>query len=131
MNVLTIDGVVYDKIHVMSLKRSFSVLDGPNTGRVLTGEMLRDIIGTYYNYSIKFVPDQTAASIAQYTSLYEVLSAPAASHIIRVPYGQGWKQFRAYVTSGNDNLSLMTEDYRMWDGLEVNFIAMSPERVTA
>lgn len=126
---ISIDGTQYDKIHIVSLKRSFAVLDGLTTGRVQTGEMRRDIIGTYYNYSLKLVSDQSNASISQYDSLYEIISAPAESHVIRVPYGQGWKQYKAYVTSGTDELKLKTEDYSKWDGLEVNFIAMSPERI--
>lgn len=129
MSGISIDGVEYDRVHIVSLKRSFSVLDGPNTGRVQTGEMRRDIIGTYYNYTLKIEPDQSNASIAQYDALYEIISSPAASHTIKVPYGQGWKQFKAYVTSGADNLMLKTDDYSKWDGLEINFIAMSPERV--
>ena len=129
MSGISIDGVEYDRVHIVSLKRSFSVLDGPNTGRVQTGEMRRDIIGTYYNYTLKIEPDQSNASIAQYDALYEIISSPAESHIIKVPYGQGWKQFKAYVTSGADNLMLKTDDHSKWDGLEINFIAMSPERV--
>lgn len=131
MSGISIDGVDYDLVHIVSLKRSFSVLDGPNTGRVQTGEMRRDIIGTYYNYTLKIEPDQSNASIAQYDSLYEIISSPAESHTIKVPYGQGWKQFKAYVTSGADNLMLKTDDHSKWDGLEINFIAMSPERVLA
>lgn len=131
MSGISIDGVEYDRVHIVSLKRSFSVLDGPNTGRVQTGEMRRDIIGTYYNYNLKIEPDQSNASIAQYDALYEIISSPAESHTIKVPYGQGWKQFKAYVTSGADNLMLKTDDHSKWDGLEINFIAMSPERVPA
>lgn len=131
MSGISIDGVDYDLVHIVSLKRSFSVLDGPNTGRVQTGEMRRDIIGTYYNYTLKIEPDQSNASIAQYDALYEIISSPAESHTIKVPYGQVWKQFKAYVTSGADNLMLKTDDHSKWDGLEINFIAMSPERVPA
>nr|DAR36384.1 MAG TPA: hypothetical protein [Caudoviricetes sp.] len=129
MSGISIDGVDYDLVHIVSLKRSFSVLDGPNTGRVQTGEMRRDIIGTYYNYTLKIEPDQSNASIAQYDALYEIISSPAESHTIKVPYGQVWKQFKAYVTSGADNLMLKTDDHSKWDGLEINFIAMFPERV--
>ena len=131
MSGISIDGVDYVLVHIVSLKRSFSVLDGPNSGRVQTGVMRRDIIGTYYNYTLKIEPDQSNASIAQYDSLYEIISSPAESHTIKVPYGQGWKQFKAYVTSGADNLMLKTDDHSKWDGLEINFIAMSPERVLA
>lgn len=128
MNALEVDGVAYDLIHVVELKRSFSVLDGSNTGRVQTGEMRRDIIGTYYNYTLSLVPDEKPASITQYDALYEVLSSPDASHTIKVPYGQEYKEFRAYVTNGEDNLSLKTSKASKWDGLSVNFIAMGPAR---
>ena len=36
-SVLSLDGKAYPNLHVVSLKRSFSVLDGDNAGRVMTG----------------------------------------------------------------------------------------------
>ena len=38
MSCFTVDGVAYDLVHVAEVKRAFSVLDGPNTGRAMTGE---------------------------------------------------------------------------------------------
>lgn len=131
MTALTVDNVAYDLVHATEIKRSFSVLDGPNTGRVQTGEMRRDIIGTYYNYTMSLVADASPASIAQYDALYEVLSAPDVSHIIKVPYAQGYKEYKAYVTNGEDGLRLKTERGANWEGLSVNFIAMVPARVPA
>ena len=55
-SVFTVDGVEYQNIHVLSVKRSFAVLDGDNVGRTLDGAMQRDIIGTYYNYSLEIDP---------------------------------------------------------------------------
>ena len=57
--VFTIDGVEYKNIHVVSVKRSFSVLDGENAGRTMDGAMQRDIIGTYYNYSLEIDPSES------------------------------------------------------------------------
>ena len=45
-SALSLDGKAYYNLHVVSCKRSFSVLDGDNAGRVMTGAMTRDIIGT-------------------------------------------------------------------------------------
>lgn len=129
MNALEVDGVAYDLIHVLELKRSFSVLDGPTTGRVQTGEIRRDIIGTYYNYTLSIVADEGQTSIAQYDELYEIISAPVKSHVIKVPYGQGYKQFKAYVTNGEDNLPKKTERAAKWQGLSINFIATAPARI--
>lgn len=126
MPVFTIDGVAYPGVLVMDLQRSFSVLDGQNAGRVKTGRMVRDIIGTYYNYSMEL--DTSEASLAEYDALYEVLSAPQDSHMLVVPYAQGTLSFEAYLTNGEDALISMESSRNKWEGLSVNFIAMSPQR---
>jgi hypothetical protein len=126
MSVFSIDGVTYPGVLVPSLKRSFEILDGENAGRVKTGTMKRDIIGTYYNYSMEL--DTSESSIAEYDALYEVLSAPVDSHILVVPYAQATLMFEAYVTNGDDDLISMENKRNKWEGLSVNFIAMSPKR---
>ncbi|MEA4894566.1 MAG: hypothetical protein VB064_04815 [Oscillospiraceae bacterium] len=127
MSVFTLDNVAYPDILVMELKRSFEILDGENVGRVKTGDMKRDIIGTYYNYSMQL--DTSEASLAEYDALYETLSAPVDSHVLTVPYAQGALTFDAYVTSGEDELISMESGRNKWEGLSVRFIAMSPKRV--
>lgn len=122
---LVMDGKTYPNIHIVSLKRSFQILDGENAGRVMTGEMDRDVIGTYYNYSCEI--DASAADREEYDRFYEELTAPVDSHEITVPYGQRSITFRAYVTNGEDNLLSMF-DQNEWEALSVNFIAMDPYR---
>ena len=124
-NVLIMDGVIYPNIHIVSLKRSFQVLDGENAGRVMTGEMDRDIIGTYYNYACEI--DASGADRAEYDRFYEEISAPVDSHMITVPYGQSTMTFKAYVASGDDVLFAMYDDNE-WSNLSFNFIAMAPQR---
>ena len=85
-SVLSLDGKAYPNLHVVSLKRSFSVLDGDNAGRVMTGAMKRDIIGTYYNYSMEI--DPVSSDLAEYDEFYEAISAPVDSHVLTVPYAQ-------------------------------------------
>lgn len=126
MSVFSIDGVSYPRILVTDLSRNFEVLDGPNTERVLTGDMVRDIIGTYYNYTLEL--DTSELSVTEYDALYEVVSAPVASHTLVVPYGQGDYSFKAYVTSGGDSLLSMTGKRNLWGELSLSFIAMSPAR---
>ena len=123
---ITLDGVTYPHIHVVNIKRSFQVLDGQNAGRVMTGEMERDVIGTYYNYSFEI--DQDEATPAEYDAFYEVITAPTDAHTIVVPYAQTTFTFRAYVTQGNDALEAMLPSQNRWGSLSFNFIAMSPAR---
>lgn len=122
---IVMDGVEYPNIHIVSLKRSFQVLDGENAGRVMTGEMDRDIIGTYYNYSCEI--DASGADRDEYDNFYEAISAPVDSHSITVPFAQETITFDAYVTNGDDELLSMFDDNE-WSGLSFNFIAMAPQR---
>lgn len=125
---LTLDGVTYEHVHIVSLKRSFSVLDGSNSGRVLSGGMDRDIIGTFYNYTIDLEADGTEESIREYDELYEILSAPKESYSLTTLYAQSAITFQAYMTSGEDSIINADDNVTRWGGLSINFVAMEPKR---
>ena len=129
MSCFTVDGVAYDLVHVAEVKRAFSVLDGPNTGRAMTGEMRRDIIGTYYNYSLEI--DSVTSNPEEYDEFYETISAPADSHVLTVPYAQTTMTFDAYVANGDDELASSYAGKNSWQNLTVNFVAMKPKRTPA
>lgn len=128
-SVLSLDGKAYPNLHVVSLKRSFSVLDGDNAGRVMTGAMTRDIIGTYYNYSMEI--DPVSSDLSEYDEFYEAISAPVDSHVLTVPYAQGTATFDAYVANGEDELASKDGSRNEWQNLTINFIAMKPKRIPA
>lgn len=123
----TIDGTTYNvTVPVGGLKRSFKVLDGKNAGRVLSGDMERDIIGTFYNYELQI--DARSASLAEYDQLYEALSAPVNFHTVVFPYGQSTLTFQAYVTEGQDSISRIAGGKNYWRGLTIQFTSKSPQR---
>ena len=127
MTVFMLDGKTYNvTVPAGGIKRSGRVTDGENVGRTISGLMIRDIIGTYYNYSISVDTRQT--SLADYDELYETITAPVDFHVLKVPYGQGYMEFEAYITSADDTLEIMSEDGNRWTGLTINFIAMEPQR---
>ena len=122
-----LDGIEFAKAVVPVVKRNFQILDGENAGRqIITAKMERDIIGTFYNYSLKL--DRRFISNEEYDEIYELISAPVDSHIIEVPFGQTLLTFEAYVTNGSDELSIINDDERIWGNLQINFIAMEPQR---
>ncbi len=124
-----VDGTEYGGI-VTALQRSFEVADGENAGRTLDGVMHRDLIGTYYNYSITINTDKLSQS--EYNALYQTISAPVESHTIVVPFGNESLTFKAYVTNGTDDLLRQySETNRYWGNLSFNFIAMEPQRSAA
>ena len=124
--VFTVDGVEYPNVNVISLERTFAVMDGENAGRTMDGAMRRDIIGTYYNYNMELTSDYS--DLSEYDKLYEVLSAPVDSHTIVVPYGQGTLALEAYVANGDDELLHKRDTFNKWQNLSVNFVAMKPQR---
>ena len=127
--VFTIDGVDL-RFWVTEVKRSFSVTDTENSGRVQSYRMHRDIIGTFYNYTISVDADRS--NPADYDTFYQIISSPSEYHTIVFPYGQGTLKFEAYVTSGEDSLRINQNapngERNRWTGLSVTFTAMEPQR---
>ncbi|WP_051280666.1 hypothetical protein [Anaerovorax odorimutans] len=120
--VFTIDGVGFNAV-VKKLERKGKVLE-LNSDRFKSGAMNREIVGTYYNYSMQIEQD----NIEQYDRLYYALTAPVDSHSITIPYGQNTLTFNAYITQVRDNLTYMSGNINKWGGLEVDFSATAPER---
>ena len=123
---IILDGVHYDKLHIAALKRNGEVLDGENAGRAKSGGMIRDIIGTYYNYTATIDADEGSA--AQYDAFYEQITAPVNSHTVTFPYGQGTITYNAYVSKASDEVKSITDTETRWGSLSFDFIAMSPYR---
>lgn len=89
-------------------------------------DMVRDVGGTFYNYSMTI--DSSMSNPSEYDAFYEAISAPADFHMLEVPYAQGVISFKAYVTNGEDDLLEILDDRNVWNNLSVNFIATSPQR---
>ena len=124
----SIDNVEYPNVYVRTpIKRKAIVKDGENSGFLLTGEYFRDLVGTYYDYSM--VLDLTRASTAEYTALYQVLTAPTEYHTIIVPYNQTTLQYKAYVEEVSDELIKVIGGTKYWRNLNVTFFGAEPARV--
>ena len=54
---VVMDGITYQvRVRVDSLDRSFRIPDGGNAGDLLSGRYSRDIVGTYYDYTMEVEP---------------------------------------------------------------------------
>ena len=127
-NIFRLDGREYN-VNVIELKRKFAVTDTENSGRTTDYVMHRDIIGTFYNYSMKVTPN--GLDMVSYNQFYDAISNPSfTSHDITVPYGNETMTFKAYITQGEDDL-IIRNGKNLWglaEGLSINFIAMEPQR---
>lgn len=123
--VFKLDGKDYG-ISVESLERSFEVADTDATGRTADWVMHRDVVGTFYNYSMKVaVKDYNYKA---YNDFYWAISSPTKSHKLEVPFADGTLVFDAYITKGKDKLPIKRGNRNHWDDLTINFIAMEPYR---
>jgi hypothetical protein len=126
--VFTIDGVDL-RLWVTGVKRSFAVTDSEHSGRVKNNEMYRDVIGTFYNYTLTVEPDPSHR--VDYDTFYDIITAPTPFHAMTFPYGQQVLEFTAYVTSGDDDIKPIMEgetQVNRYSGLSVQFIAKAPQR---
>lgn len=125
--VFEVDGKAY-RVRVDSLKRSGVVTDGDNAGRLSVSlEMVREILGTFYNYTMELNTDEL--DFDEYDDLFETLTDPDMdSHLVKLPYAQGYLTFQAYVTQVDDELKRMGEDFIWWGNMSFQFIAMKPQR---
>jgi hypothetical protein len=113
-------------VNVISLQRAANVLDGSNAGRLKNGDMMRDIIGTYYNYTIEVSPK--ASDTAAYNDLYETITAPVESYPVELPFGQSTLKFDAYTASAEDSLRYTNGTRNHWRGLKFTMTAKAPQK---
>lgn len=120
-NLLIIDGVEYD-VPIISFKRTANVLD-KYAERTEDGTLWREVIGTYYNYTLNIgiVHDK-----ALYNRLFEVLSDPVDYHWIELP--DDHVAFQAYASSVQDELLRLEKDGALYRGLTFRFTARIPRK---
>lgn len=126
-SIFTIDGVGYPGVGVESLTRSALIKDGQNAGELMSGEYERDLVGTYYHYTL--VLSGMEPGSPDYDAMYEVLTAPVNSHQVVMPYGQGMLSFQAYIQNAEDALISMTDTENWWGNLSIQFMAKRPQRI--
>ena len=124
---ITIDNVEYNiRIKYETLRRAFDINEGPNSGTAINGTLIRDIIGTRYNYQIDIEPDP--ADPTDYDTFYQLISSPEAYHEVTFPYGQTTITFNAAIQSGTDTYFGSVGGSNRWGGLTIVFQAHAPQR---
>ena len=118
---LKIDGVTY-KVPITEMQRKGDVLD-LEAHRMANGDLWRNVIGTYYNFSIQIGPVKNRTL---YNNLWRVLTAPVESHMIQLPNQSA--AFKGYFGSVQDNITLVTDDGYKATGLSFNVVCWSPSR---
>lgn len=120
------DGVEYN-VHVMDLARSFEVMETNLSGRTQDGQMYRDLVGTFYHYSMRIA--QRDNDTAAMDAFWDAISNPQISHVCTFPYNQSTMTQRMYVKTGRQDIRRLKESRTEWGDIVIEFVAMAP-RVT-
>lgn len=128
-NVFMMDGVSYIGLFVTKLTRTCSILDGDNAGRMLSGPMVRDIIGSFFSYEMEIDVQNCAEAV--YDRFYEqVTRTNVDSHLCRFAYGQRYLKQQMYVAEVEDTLLRCDDSGNHWGEMKIKFVAMKPTNDT-
>lgn len=118
---IIIDDIEYD-VPIVKLQRTADILD-KSAHRSEDGVLHREVIGTYYNYTLQI---SHVWNLALYEELWQVLSAPEAWHDVELPNEH--IKYRAYFSSIKDEGVRMTPDGFKYKNLSCKLTAMEPRR---
>ena len=110
---------------MISLTRRFTVTEAGTKGITQDGEIYRDLVGTYYNYTM--VVTERRGNREALDSFWEEISKPAVCHVCEFPYGQSVLTQRMYVQSGSQDLRRLEPGKTSWGEIAIEFIAKSPK----
>jgi hypothetical protein len=122
-DVITIDGTTYD-VPILSIDVKADVLD-KFAERTADGELHREVIGVYYNYTVVFGAKKNTAD---YIALWQKLTEPEEFHTVIMPDEDGTAEFEAYFAGVKHQFVRVGETDRFLKGLSVNVISRSPAR---
>ena len=119
---LIVDGVEY-KVGILKMKRKGDILD-KTANRTEDGDLHREVIGTYYNFSLEIRPgDDTEL----YDRLFWVLTEPVAYHMVQLP-GQP-EPAKMYFGSVQDEVRYIDDDETTYyNNLTCNVVCKLPSR---
>lgn len=128
MSYIKLNGISFDAdVAIASYGRSFNVLDGENAGRVLTGRMVRDVIGAYVGH--KLTVFRRGDNYAGLDRFWDYLLAHSVddSVLLEAADGQSTISYEAYYTSASQELEKVEDGVNYWGDIEVNFIPMQAQ----
>ena len=128
MSYIKLNGKEFDAdVAISSYNRNFNVLDGENSGRVMTGRMVRDIIGTYIGHKIRvFRRGDNYAGLDEFWD-YLIEHSVDDSVMLEAADGQTSISYEAYYTTGSQDIERGVNGVNDWGEIERNFVPMDAQ----
>lgn len=117
---IRIDGTEY-RVPIMPLKRKGDVLD-LTANRTEDGVLHREIIGTYYNYTIAV---ERCGDPAVYEAFWWTVTSPS-NHTVVLPYAT--EEIECYFGSCQDEIFFVNASGKRVKGFSCNMVAVRPAR---
>lgn len=128
MSYIKLNGIEFDAdVAISSYNRNFNVLDGENAGRVMTGRMVRDIIGTYIGHKLTvFRRGDNYQGLDTFWD-YLVQHSVDDSVMLEAADGQTTISYEAYYTSASQDMEKVENGVNYWGEVEVGFVPMEAQ----
>lgn len=129
MSYIKINGIEFDaEVAISEYKRNFNTLHGSNAGRVMTGTMILDPIGTYLGRNITFF--RKGDNYKGLDDLWDYLvehSLDINGVSLEAADGQSTLTFQAYYSSSEQSIERVENGVNYWGEFSVNFIPMDAQ----
>lgn len=128
MSYIKINGITFDAdVAISKYNRYFNVLDGENAGRVMTGRMVRDVLGSYLGHKITVF--RRGDNYKGLDDFWDYLFAHSVddSVMLEAADGQTTIAYEAYYTSASQDIEMVENGVNYWGEIEVNFIPMDAQ----
>lgn len=120
------DGVEYN-VQVMSLQRSFEIKEAISARITQNGNIYRNLLGTYYNYTITI--RERGGDRESLDAFWDAVSQPVTVHECVFPYNQSTLSQKMYVKNGTQQIGRLYQGGADWKDITIQFIAQEPKVV--
>lgn len=119
-----IDGTHFD-VPFVSINRSFDVLDKYAERDEENGDLKREVLGVYCNYTLNFgvINDDDL-----YESLIDKLTEPIDFHEFSIPSTKNNFSFKGYISQVKDEVMMIQEETVKFQNLSCKFTMKKPFR---
>ncbi len=128
MSYIKLNGIEFDAdVAISKYSRSFNVLDGDSAGRVMSGRMVRDVIGTYIGHNITVF--RRGDNHQGLDAFWSYLIAHSVDDFVRLEAADNQTviSYDAYYTSATQNLEKIDKGTNYWGEISINFIPMEAQ----
>ncbi len=129
MSYIKLNGTEFDvNVAISEYKRKLNILHGENAGRVMSGKMILDPIGTYLGREITFF--RRGDNYQGMDRLWDFLVAHSLDKegvTLEAADGQSTISFRAYYGDTEQSIEKVKDGVNYWGEFSVSFIPIDPQ----